>query len=185
YRAIRIAANDAEHAVVNVLRFFESSTTLVFCNTRQAVRHLQTTLLERGFSVVALSGELTQNERTQALQALRDGRARVCVATDVAARGIDLPSLGLVIHADLPNDPEVMQHRSGRTGRAGRKGVSVLLVSSARRRRAELLLNLAGIDVTWGTAPQADEIRKLDHERMLKDALFSEETTSDDLMLAQ
>lgn len=185
YRAIRIAAGDVEHAVVNVLRFFESPSALVFCNTRETVRHLQATLLERGFSVVALSGELTQNERTQALQALRDGRARVCVATDVAARGIDLPNLDLVIHADIPNDPEVMQHRSGRTGRAGRKGVSVLLVPPARRRRAEVLLNLAGIDVTWGTAPQPDEIRKLDHERMLKDALFSEETTSDDLMLAQ
>jgi len=135
--------------------------------------------------VVALSGELTQNERTQALQALRDGRARVCVATDVAARGIDLPNLDLVIHADLPNDAEVMQHRSGRTGRAGRKGVSVLLVPAARKRRAELLLNLAGIDVVWGTAPTAEEIRKLDQERMLRDALFAEETTSDDLILAR
>ena len=120
-----------------------------------------------------------------ALQALRDGRARVCVATDVAARGIDLPNLDLVIHADIPNDPEVMQHRSGRTGRAGRKGVSVLLVPPARRRRAEVLLNLAGIDAVWGTAPQPDEIRKLDQERMLKDALFTEETTPEDLVLAQ
>jgi len=185
YRAIRIAPGDVEHAVVNVLRFHEAPSALVFCNTRDAVRHLQATLLERGFSVVALSGELTQNERTQALQSLRDGRARVCVATDVAARGIDLPNLDLVIHADLPNDAEVMQHRSGRTGRAGRKGVSVLLVPPARRRRAELLLNLAGIDVVWGTAPNADDIRKLDQERMLKDALFAEETTADDLVLAQ
>src|SRR6202030_699772 len=165
--------------------FFESPSALVFCNTRHAVRHLQATLLERGFSVVALSGELTQNERTQALQALRDGRARVCVATDVAARGIDLPNLDLVIHSDLPNDAEVMQHRSGRTGRAGRKGVSILLVPPARKRRAELLLNLAGIDAVWGTAPTADEIRKLDQERMLKDTLFAEETTSDDLILAR
>jgi len=185
YRAIRIAPGDVEHAVVNVLRFVEAPSALVFCNTRDAVRHLQAALLERGFSVVALSGELTQNERTQALQALRDGRSRVCVATDVAARGIDLPSLDLVIHADLPNDAEVMQHRSGRTGRAGRKGVSVLLVPPARRRRAELLLNLAGIDAIWGTAPQADDIRKLDHERLLQDAVFTEETTSDDLILAQ
>lgn len=185
YRGIRIAAGDVEHAVVNVLRFFESPSALVFCNTRNAVRHLQAMLLERGFSVVALSGELTQNERTQALQALRDGRARVCVATDVAARGIDLPNLDLVIHADLPNDAEVMQHRSGRTGRAGRKGVSVLLVPSARKRRAELLLQLAGIDALWATAPTADEIRKLDQERMLKDTLFAEETTPEDLVLAQ
>ena len=185
YRAIRIAAADVEHAVVNVLRFFESPGALVFCNTRQAVRHLQAMLLERGFSVVALSGELTQNERTQALQSLRDGRARVCVATDVAARGIDLPNLDLVIHADLPNDAEVMQHRSGRTGRAGRKGVSVLLVPSAKKRRAELLFNLGGIDAVWGVAPTADEIRKLDQERMLRDALFTEETPPDDLILAR
>src|SRR5258705_3381461 len=185
YRAIRIAAADVEHAVVNVLRFFESPSALVFCNTRNAVRHLQATLVERGFSVVALSGELTQNERTQALQALRDGRARVCVAIDVAARGIDLPNLDLVIHADLPNDAEVMQHRSGRTGRAGRKGVSVLLVPAARKRRAELLLNLAGIDAAWCPAPTADEIRKLDQERMLRDALFAEEATNDDLILAR
>lgn len=184
YRAIRIAPADAEHAVVNVLRFYEAPSALVFCSTRDHVRHLQAALLERGFSVVALSGELTQNERTMALQSLRDGRARVCVATDVAARGIDLPSLDLVIHADLPNDAEVMQHRSGRTGRAGRKGTSVLLVPPARRRRAELLLNLSGIDAVWGTAPQAEEIRKLDHDRM-KDVLFTEETTADDLALAQ
>ena len=184
YRALRIVPAAVEHAVVNVLRFFEAPSALVFCSTRDAVRHLQAALLERGFAVVALSGELTQNERTLALQSLRDGRARVCVATDVAARGIDLPSLDLVIHADLPNDAEVMQHRSGRTGRAGRKGTSVLLVPPARRRRAELLLNLAGVDAVWGTAPQADEIRKLDHARM-KDVLFTEEATADDLVLAQ
>jgi ATP-dependent RNA helicase DeaD len=184
YRAIRIAPGDAEHAVVNVLRFYEAPSALVFCSTRDHVRHLQAALLERGFSVVALSGELTQNERTTALQSLRDGRARVCVATDVAARGIDLPSLDLVIHADLPNDAEVMQHRSGRTGRAGRKGTSILLVPPVRRRRAEMLLNVSGIDAVWGTAPQPDEIRKLDHERM-KDVLFTEETTADDLALAQ
>jgi ATP-dependent RNA helicase DeaD len=185
HRAFRIAPGDVEHAVVNTLRFFESPSAIVFCNTREAVKHLQAALLERGFSVVALSGELTQNERNHALQSLRDGRARVCVATSVAARGIDLANLDLVIHADLPNDAEVMQHRSGRTGRAGRKGVSVLLVPPARRRRAEMLLNLAGIDAIWGTAPQADDIRKLDHERMLRDPLFSEETTSEDLALAQ
>ena len=185
YRAIRVVPQDIEHAVVNVLRYFESPSAIVFCNTRNAVNHLQAALLERGFSVVALSGELTQNERTHALQALRDGRARVCVATDVAARGIDLPNLGLVIHAELPNDPEVLQHRSGRTGRAGRKGVSVLMVPPARRRIAERMLGQAGVEAVWGAAPQADDIRKLDQQRMLQDPVFTEESTEDDLVLAR
>ncbi len=185
YRAISVASHDVERAIVNVLRYFEASGAIVFCNTRNAVRHLQTALLERGFSVVALSGELTQSERTLAMQALRDGRARVCVATDVAARGIDLPNLGLVIHADIPHDAEVMQHRSGRTGRAGRKGVSVLLASPARRRRTEMMLKQAGIDAVWAPAPQAEEIRKLDQQRMLQDPLFTEPATEEDLALAR
>ena len=128
YRAVAIAPSDAEHAVVNLLRYYEAGAALVFCNTRESVRRLHANLVERGFAAVALSGELTQTERTHALQALRDRRARVCVATDVAARGIDIPDLELVIHAELPNDPESLQHRSGRTGRAGRKGVSAILV---------------------------------------------------------
>jgi ATP-dependent RNA helicase DeaD len=185
YRAMRVHSSDLENAVVNVLRFYEASGTLVFCNTRDAVRHLHATLSERGFSVVALSGELTQNERTQALQSLRDGRARVCVATDVAARGIDLPSLDLVIHADLPSDPEVMQHRSGRTGRAGRKGVAVLLVPPSRRRRTETLLNIAGIEAVWETAPTAETIRTLDTQRMLQESVFATEFTDEDLSLAR
>jgi ATP-dependent RNA helicase DeaD len=185
YRAIRVAPSDIEHAVVNTLRFYESPTAIVFCNTRGAVNHLQAALLERGFSVVALSGEMTQNERTKALQSLRDARSRICVATDVAARGIDLPNLGLVIHADLPNDPEVLQHRSGRTGRAGKKGVSVLLVPPSRRRRADLLLEMANIDVIWGVAPTAEDIRALDQQRMMQSALFSDHATDEDMVFAR
>ena len=145
YRAMRIAPQDSVHAVVNVVRFVDSPATLVFCNTRDGVRHLHAALVERGFSAVSLSGEFSQTERNHALQALRDGRARVCVVTVAAARGIDLPNLGLVIHADLPNDAETLQHRSGRTGRAGRKGVSVLIVAPAHRRKGERLLASAYI----------------------------------------
>ncbi len=77
--------------MVNLLRLHEAEVAILFCATRDNVRHLHSSLVERGFSAVALSGEHSQNERNHALQALRDGRARVCVATDVAARGIDLP----------------------------------------------------------------------------------------------
>ncbi|MBV9512265.1 MAG: DEAD/DEAH box helicase, partial [Caulobacteraceae bacterium] len=91
YRAVRVAPSEVELATVNVLRFFEAGAAMIFCNTREGVRKLHANLVERGFSVEALSGELTQNARSQALQALRDRRARICVATDVAARGIDIP----------------------------------------------------------------------------------------------
>ncbi len=185
YRAIKVAPNEVEAAVVNVLRFVEAPTSLVFCNTRETVKHLASTLNERGFSTVALSGELSQAERNHALQALRDGRARVCVATDVAARGLDLPNLGLVIHADLPHDPEVLQHRSGRTGRAGRKGVSVLLIPLSRRRRADMMLSAARVSPNWGNVPSAEAIRKLDQERLLTDPLFLEENTEEDLAMAK
>ena len=185
YRALRIAPNEVEHAVVNVLRFYESRGAMVFCHTREAVRHLHASLIERGFAAVSISGELTQNERSNALQSLRDGRARVCVATDVAARGIDLPDLGLVIHFDLPNDHETLLHRSGRTGRAGRKGVCVMLVPYTRRRKAERLIDMARVDVTWAGAPSADEIRLKDRERLMQDPIFAEEATDEDLSMAR
>ena len=121
YQAVTVAPSDIENAVVNLLRLHEPDTAILFCATRDAVRHLHANLVDRGFSAVALSGEHSQSERNNALQALRDKRARVCVATDVAARGLDLPSLSLVVHVELPRDAEALQHRSGRTGRAGRK----------------------------------------------------------------
>ena len=141
--------------------------------------------LERGFAAVYLSGELSQGERNHALQALRDGRARVCVATDVAARGIDLPNLGLVIHADLPNDAEILQHRSGRTGRAGKKGVSVVLVPLSRRRKAEQMLAAAKVNPVWSGPPSAEDIRKLDQQRMLQDPMLTEISSEEDLEMAR
>src|SRR5205823_5806864 len=127
YQAIPIVPRERDLAVVNVLRYHEAAGALVFCATRDGVTHLAANLRERGFPVVALSGELSQRERNEALQALRDGRARVCVATDVAARGLDLPDLGLVIHADLPRNGQMLVHRSGRTGRAAEDLVAALV----------------------------------------------------------
>jgi ATP-dependent RNA helicase DeaD len=185
YRAIRVAPNDVELATVNVLRYFESGAALVFCATREAVRRLHANLVERGFSVVALSGELTQNERNHALQALRDRRVRVCVATDVAARGIDIPDLDLVIHADLPSNRETLQHRSGRTGRAARKGVCVILVPHPKRRRAEMLLKSAKIEALWQPAPSAEDIRAQDQTRLIEAVSPSADAAEPDLALAR
>ena len=174
YRAMQVASADAENAIVNVLRYYEAQNAIVFCNTRATVNRLTTQLSNRAFSVVALSGELSQNERTHALQAMRDGRARVCVATDVAARGIDLPNLELVIHAELPTNSETLLHRSGRTGRAGRKGVSALIVTRNARKKAEGLLKFAKVTAEWGDAPSAEAVQKRDEERLLSDPIWTE-----------
>jgi ATP-dependent RNA helicase DeaD len=173
YRCIRVAPNEVELGVVNVLRWFEAPGALVFANTRERVKHLTSSLRERGFSVVGLSGELTQGARSEALQALRDGHARVCVATDVAARGLDLPDLGLVIHAEIPVNKATLLHRSGRTGRAGKKGVSVLMVSYTRRRKVELMLQSAAIKAEWQGPPTAEMILEKDRERLLADPVLT------------
>ncbi|MBC7769727.1 MAG: DEAD/DEAH box helicase [Phycisphaerales bacterium] len=172
YRALVAAGHDAENAIFNVLRFYDATNAIVFCGTRAAVTRLASRFGNRGLSVVALSGELRQSERTKALQAMRDHRAQVCVATDVAARGIDLPDLDLVIHADLPKNTEALLHRSGRTGRAGRKGASVLIVPYSARRRTERLLRDAAINAHWGEPPSADDIKRRDDQRLLADPIF-------------
>lgn len=184
YRALNVAARDSENALINVLRYYEAPNALVFCNTRAMVNRLTTRFSNRGFSVVALSGELTQNERTHALQAMRDGRARVCVATDVAARGIDLPNLELVVHAELPSNAETLLHRSGRTGRAGRKGVSVLIVPPKSSRKAASLLRVAKVTSEWADAPSAEQVIARDEERLLADPVWSQEVTAAETAIA-
>ena len=185
YRAMMVADRDTDNAVINTLRFYEAPNAIVFCNTRAMVNRLTTRLSNRGFQVVALSGELSQAERTHALQAMRDGRAQVCVATDVAARGIDLPNLDLVVHAELPTNHETLLHRSGRTGRAGRKGVSALVVNKKARRKAERILQGAKLKAEWTGAPSSADVKIRDEERMLADPVWHEPTLETEVATVQ
>ena len=184
YRALSVAVRDRDNAIFNALRFYEARAAIVFCKTRANVNQLLGRMGNRGFQVVALSGELSQQERTHALQALRDGRARVCIATDVAARGIDLPGLDLVIHADLPSNSETLLHRSGRTGRAGSKGVSALIVAPSEFKKAQRLLQGAKVVAEWGSAPSAEEVQAKDDLRLLENPILSQ-PLGDDAEIAQ
>jgi ATP-dependent RNA helicase DeaD len=184
YQAVAVSPAEIEAAVVNLLRFHEAETAMLFCATRENVRRLHAILQERGFAVVALSGEHSQSERNQALQALRDRRARVCVATDVAARGIDLPTLSLVIHVEIPRDAATLQHRSGRTGRAGKKGTAVLIVPYPRRKRVESMLRAAKVQAEWIDPPTAEAIRRNDRKRLLQTLLEPVEVDDEDRALA-
>ena len=170
YQLMLVQPHERENAIINTLLYFDSGSAIVFCHTREAVKHLATRLGNRGFSVVSLSGELSQAERTNALQAMRDGRSRVCVATDVAARGIDLPNLDLVIHADMPTNPDTLLHRSGRTGRAGRKGVCVVIVPARRHAAAMRVFATANVEGTTRGAPTAADIDARYHDQILEAA---------------
>ena len=185
YRALSVANHDIDAAIINVLRFYDAPKAIVFANTRAMVTRLTTRLSNRGFSGVALSGELSQSERSNALQAMRDGRAKVCVATDVAARGIDLPNLELVIHAELPTNAETLLHRSGRTGRAGRKGISAMIVPAKMKRRGENLLKWGKLTATWATPPSAEEVSAKDEERLLTDEVWSADFSEDEQAFAK
>ena len=169
YQALSVSPRDEENAIINMLRYHDAENAIVFANTRASVARLTARFANRGFSVVCLSGELSQSERSHALQAMRDGRARVCVATDVAARGIDLPNLELVIHAELPTNAETLLHRSGRTGRAGRKGISALIVPPKMKSKASRLLGWAKLTAEWVEAPSAEMILAKDEEKLLTD----------------
>lgn len=161
-------------AIINILRYFDAQCCIVFCHTREAVRTLQSTLVGHGFNSVAISGELGQNERSRALSSLKSGQTRVCVATDVAARGIDVPHIDLVIHASLPSTPATLLHRSGRTGRAGRKGTCLILTPPSRKRQAERLIRSAKVSAQWRSIPSPAEIHQSDGEKLLKSPQLNE-----------
>jgi ATP-dependent RNA helicase DeaD len=158
YRAHLIAAHDRLAAVVNVLRADASARAIVFCTTREGVSDLHAALTARGFAATAISGERAQAERDRALEQLRRGDARVLVATNVAARGLHLPDVDLIVHADLPLNADSLIHRSGRTGRAGRKGSAVVIAAVAERRKAERLLAAAHVKAAWTPPPDAGAI---------------------------
>ncbi|MBX3158143.1 MAG: DEAD/DEAH box helicase [Deltaproteobacteria bacterium] len=186
YRAVSVVPRERDLAVVNLLRYHEATGALVFCATRDGVTRLAANLHERGFPVVALSGELSQRERNQALQALRDRRARVCVATDVASRGLDLPDLGLVVHADLPQNAQVLVHRSGRTGRAGKHGIAIMVVPEPARRHVERLATSARVQLAWSAPPSGDDIRRRDQEVLAAEIrTLADQPADDDRELAR
>ena len=185
YFAYSVTAKNRESAIANVLRFYDAKNALVFCGTRAAVNDMTSRFNSRGFSVVALSGELSQKERTNALQALRNGNARVCIATDVAARGLDLPNLELVVHADIPRSGQILLHRSGRTGRAGRRGVTALMVTKNARRRTEILFQHTKIKAKWLEPPTKEQILSRDNERIVEHQLFQDDVRQEDLSVVQ
>jgi ATP-dependent RNA helicase DeaD len=185
HRAHLIAAGDRTAAVVNVLRAGAGDRAIVFCTTREGVAEMHAELTRRGFAATAISGDRAQAERDRALEQLRRGDAQVLVATNVAARGLHLPDVDLIVHADLPLNADSFIHRSGRTGRAGRKGTAVVLATLAERRKAERLLASAHVTAAWTPVPSAASIATAARGRLADEILASEPVDGDEDLLAR
>ncbi|HYP73607.1 MAG TPA: C-terminal helicase domain-containing protein, partial [Microbacterium sp.] len=132
--------------------------TLVFARTRAYAEMLAEQFDDAGIHAVALHGDLNQAKRTRNLERLTSGRVNVLVATDVAARGIHVDDIDLVIQADAPDEYKTYLHRSGRTGRAGRSGTVVTLITRQRRRRMTEMLDRAEIDAPFDEARIGDDL---------------------------
>jgi ATP-dependent RNA helicase DeaD len=155
-----VNARDRYDALVNLLLFADDDRTLVFVERRAEAVQVAERLEADGFDALPLSGELAQVQRARTMDAFRRGKVKVLVATDVAARGLDVPDVGTVIHTAPCIDGQVYTHRSGRTGRAGQRGRSVLLAPPNRRYKVTRMLDEARVELKWPPLPKAAEIKK-------------------------
>jgi ATP-dependent RNA helicase DeaD len=155
-------------AVINLLLSDREAQTLVFARTRAGVAELAQALVRAGLPALAISGELDQAARNRALAAFKGGRESVLVATDVAARGLDVQEVTRVIHVDPPTSADAYTHRAGRTGRAGRKGTSHLLCSLAQVVPVTRLLRAAGIAHRFEAVPSAQALRRAEDDRLFE-----------------
>ncbi len=131
---------------------------LIFCRTRQETRTVAEKLMKEGYNAEALHGDLSQEQRNTVMRKFRDRTLQILVATDVAARGLDVDDITHVIHYNLPDDAERYTHRSGRTARAGKSGASMLLVNTREARRISDLERRVGVNFDRGKIPQGKDI---------------------------
>lgn len=147
-------------ALATLLLEYRPESAVVFCNTRQDVRGVTQELVDRQFSVLALHGELDQREREEMLVRFANRSCSVLVASDVAARGLDIQELPMVINFDIASDADTHLHRIGRTGRAGRRGIALSLCTPREMTRANVIEDRLGQPLHWDELPEpthADE----------------------------
>jgi len=166
HQVMHVRQADRFDAALNVLLRHPEDKTLLFVRTRTETVRLAEELSAAGLAARALNGEMTQRERTATFTQFRSGTIRYLVATDVAARGLDVQDIGRVIQVDLPDNADVFTHRAGRTGRAGRSGTNVLFAAARAESRVRNTLRSAGVDAHLVPIPTPEEIFAAADERM-------------------
>src|SRR5690554_316892 len=154
----QVSARDRFEALRRIVATNDDFYGVVFCRTRQETTDITSKLNSEGFPAEALSGALSQQQRDQVMRKFRNKQLRLLIATDVAARGIDIDDLTHVINFQLPDDPEVYVHRSGRTGRAGKSGISVSIIHSRQGNKIRELEKMTGKKFVLREVPTMDEI---------------------------
>lgn len=153
-----VHAKDKYAALKRIVDFYPAIYGIIFCRTRQDTQEIASQLLSDGYNADALHGDLSQQQRDYVMQKFRDRNLQLLVATDVAARGLDVDDLTHVINYGLPDDIEVYTHRSGRTGRAGKRGTSVCIIHIKERRRLRDIERVIGKEFEKGYVPTARRI---------------------------
>jgi ATP-dependent RNA helicase DeaD len=159
-------AQEKEANLLRILEYEDPESAIVFCNTKDDVRFVTSVLQRRGFSAEQISGDLAQAARERAMAQIKAGEIRFLVATDVAARGIDISQLTHVIGYSTPESPEVYVHRTGRTGRAGKAGVALSLVSGLDIGNFKYLQHVNKIEITERKLPTEEDILRRIRERI-------------------
>jgi ATP-dependent RNA helicase DeaD len=163
---------DKTAALTRLFEVEEITSALIFARTRLGTRDLAAELTNRGFASEALNGDLSQESRESTLNRFRTGQIKVLVATDVAARGLDIEGISHVFNYDLSEDPEIYIHRIGRTGRAGRTGVAITLVTPAEKRRLHNVEAFIHQKLTASALPTVEEIMALRQKQLVDKLLF-------------
>src|SRR5947207_2247737 len=151
--------HDKRDTLRRLIRSAEGLTNaIIFCNRKREVAALHRSLLRHRFSAIALHGDMDQSARTAALDQFRKNEVTLLVASDVAARGLDIPAVSHIFNFDVPHHPDDYVHRIGRTGRAGRSGTAITIVAPADRKNVAAIEKLIGQTIPWmGEAPRASE----------------------------
>jgi ATP-dependent RNA helicase DeaD len=163
-----IRSNEKMEYVYRILDINNFKLSLIFCNTKKMVDDLTEQLNAKGYKAVGIHGDMSQNQRNTVMRKFRAGMVKVLVATDVAARGIDVDDVDGVINYDLPKDDEYYVHRIGRTGRAGREGKSFTLVASREMRALKDLMKYTKADIAKAEMPSGKELAKIKLSRLLE-----------------
>ncbi|PDH46731.1 MAG: DEAD/DEAH box helicase, partial [Bacteroidetes bacterium MED-G13] len=153
-----VSSRNKYEALKRIADFNPNIYAIIFCRTKRHTKEITNKFILEGYNADAIHGDLSQNQREEVMQRFREKSLQILIATDVAARGLDVDDITHVINYSLPDDPEVYIHRSGRTGRAGKSGISIVISNKSEQRKIKLIEKKGAIKFQYKDVPSGNEI---------------------------